>query len=140
MAVIARTLMALSMELASHEEDESAASAPASSTKSRCTKPEPQFKHAVMALGQDVAMLVADDPLRALEHFAELLEQIGKVKYYRPKNPRPSAPRVFIWPPNLWPPAVERSRNVTSSWPYRQLPQRSLIDQKSRNHAKDSVF
>jgi len=47
-----------------------------------------------MALGHDVAMLVADDPVRALAHFTELLEQIGKVKYYRPKNPRPSAPRV----------------------------------------------
>jgi len=55
MAVIARTLMALSMELASHDE-EPAATAPASSAKSRCTKPEPQFKNAIMALGHDVAM------------------------------------------------------------------------------------
>ncbi len=101
MAVIARTLMALSMELAS-EEEESAAAAPASSTTSRCTQPEPQFKNAIMALGQDVAMLVADDPLRALKHFTELLEQIGKVKYYRPKNPRPSAPRVTKREINKW--------------------------------------
>lgn len=101
MAVIARTLMALSMELASDDE-EPAAVAPASSTKSRCTNPEPQFKNAIMALGQDVAMLVADDPLRALERFAELLEQIGKVKYYRPKNPRPSQPRVTKRKINKW--------------------------------------
>jgi hypothetical protein len=101
MAVIARTLMALSMELASDEE-EPAASAHASSAKSRCTKPEPQFKNAIMALGQDVAMLVADDPLRALEQFAELLAQIGKVKYYRPKTPRPSPPRVTKRRINKW--------------------------------------
>ena len=101
MAVIARTLMALSMELASDEE-EPAPAAPASSTQSRRTKPEPQFKNAIMALGRDVAMLVADDPLRALEQFAELVEQIGKVKYYRPKNPRPSPPRVSKRKINKW--------------------------------------
>jgi len=116
MAVIARTLMALSMELATdrdistvtelasgeENEEEPAQAAPASSTKSRCPKPEPQFKNAIMALGQDVAMLAADDPLRALEHFTELLEQIGKVKYYRPKTPRPSAPRVTKRKINKW--------------------------------------
>ena len=101
MAVIARTLMALSMELATDEE-EPAVAAPASSTKSCCTEPEPQFKNAIMALGQDVAMLVADDPLRALERFTELLKQIGKVKYYRPKNPRPSASRVTKRKINKW--------------------------------------
>ncbi len=101
MSVIARTLMALSMELAS-DEAEPAMTAPASSTKPRRTKPEPQFKHAIMALGQDVAMLAADDPLRALEQFAEVLEQIGKVKYYRPENPRPSLPRVTKRKINKW--------------------------------------
>jgi len=45
MAVIARTLMALSMELAF--EEEAASSMPASSTQSRRTVPEPQFKHAI---------------------------------------------------------------------------------------------
>ncbi len=101
MAVIARTLMALSMELASDDE-EPAAGAPASSAKPRCTKPEPQFKNAIMALGQDVAMLVADDPLRALELFTELLERIGKITYYRPRNPRPSQPRVTKRKINKW--------------------------------------
>jgi Transposase DDE domain len=112
MAVIARTLMALSTERVSDEKEPSselafdeeapAVDAPASPKKPRCTKPEPQFKHAIMALGQDVAMLVADDPLRALQQFAELLEQIGRVKYYRPKNPRPSSPRVTKRKINRW--------------------------------------
>ena len=92
MVVIARTLMALSMELAL--EEEAAPSATASPTESRPTVPEPQFKHAIFCLAQDAAALVADDPQRALDLFAELLEQIGKVKYYRPRNPRPSQPRV----------------------------------------------
>lgn len=48
MAVIARTLMALSMEL--EFEEEAASSMPASSTESRRTVPEPQFKHAVFCL------------------------------------------------------------------------------------------
>ncbi|MFV1969012.1 MAG: IS4 family transposase [Pirellulaceae bacterium] len=119
MAVIARTLMALSMEIAFDRELESdmkmstdmkpaagegdsVATVPASSTTSRGTRSEPQFKNAIMALGQDVAMLVADDPARALERFTELLEQIGKVKYYRPKNRRPSAPRVTKRNTNKW--------------------------------------
>ena len=47
-------------------------------------------------------MLVADDPLRALGQFAELLEQIGTVKYYRPQNPRPSQPRATKRKINKW--------------------------------------
>lgn len=92
MAVIARTLMALSMELAF--EEEAVSSMPASSTESCRTVPEPQFKHAIFCLAQDAAALVADDPHRALDLFAELLEQIGKVRYYRPRNPRLAQPRV----------------------------------------------
>jgi len=70
--------------------------------KSQGTKPEPQFKHAIMALGRDVAILASDDPWRALESFTELLEQIGKVKYYRPKHPRPSQPRATKRNINKW--------------------------------------
>ena len=100
MAVIARTLMALSMELTSEEEVVS--SMPASSTETRRTVPEPQFKHAIFCLAQDAAALVADDPHRALDLFAELLEQIGQVKYYRPRNPRPAQPRVSRQTKSKW--------------------------------------
>jgi len=47
-------------------------------------------------------MLVTDDVLRALELFNELLERIGKVKHYRPKNPRPSQPRATKRRVNKW--------------------------------------
>jgi len=94
MAVIARTLMALSVELAFEEEAASSMPASSSSAESRRTEPEPQFKHAIFCLAQDAAALVADDPQKALDLFAELLEQIGQVKYYRPRKPRPAQPRV----------------------------------------------
>lgn len=100
MAVIARTLMALSMEL--ELEEEAASSAPASSTESRRTVPEPQFKHAIFCLAQDAAMLAANDPHRALDLFAELLGQIGQVKYYRPRNLRPAQPRVSRQKKSKW--------------------------------------
>ncbi len=47
-------------------------------------------------------MLVADDPHRALDLFAELLDQIGRVKYYRPRNPRPAQPRVSRQTKSKW--------------------------------------
>lgn len=113
MAVIARTLMALSMELAS--EEEASSSAPASSTESRRTEQAPQFKHAIFCLAQDAAMLVADDPAQALELFAELLEQIGQVKYYRPKNPRPSQPRVTRRSINKWIPGRSEKMKMNAA-------------------------
>jgi len=113
MAVIARTLMALSMELAS--EEEAASSAPASSTESRRTEQAPQFKHAIFCLAQDAAMLVADGPAQALELFAELLEQIGQVKYYRPKNPRPSQPRVTRRSINKWIPGRSEKMKMNAA-------------------------
>ena len=101
MAVIARTLMVLSMEPSPNQEEDAAART-APSTESRRTEAGPQFKNAVMALGQDIACLVPDEPWRAMELFAELLEQIRKVKYHRPKEPRPSRPRVSMQPINKW--------------------------------------
>jgi len=61
-----------------------------------------QFKNAIMALAAEAAMLVPDDPERAVEIFAEILQAISRVKYYRPKTPRPSQPRVTKRPPNKW--------------------------------------
>lgn len=84
MSVIARTLMALTSEVL----DTGAA--------------EFQFKNAVMTLASEAAILVPDNPQKAVEIFAELLAAIARVKYYRPKSPRPSQPRVTKRPASKW--------------------------------------
>ena len=61
-----------------------------------------QFKNAIMTLAAEAAILVPDDPERAAEAFSEILEAIARVKYYRPKSPRPTQPRVTKKPPNKW--------------------------------------
>ncbi len=76
MSVISRTLMALSSENVFSGEREF------------------QFKNSIMALASDAAVLVASDPVKAIEIFEELLLEISRVKYYRPKEPRSSQPRV----------------------------------------------
>jgi hypothetical protein len=55
---------------------------------------EPQFKNAIRNLASDAAILKSDDPQKAIEIFIEILKNIVRVKYYRPKVPRPPQPRV----------------------------------------------
>ena len=81
MAVIARTMMVL------------------------LTDPEqaqPQFKHAIITLASEAALLTPLCPDVALGIFQELLREIARVRYYRPKVPRPSAPRLSKHPVNKW--------------------------------------
>lgn len=61
-----------------------------------------QFKNAVMTLAKEAAVLVPDDPEKAVEIFFEILREIKRVRYYRPKSPKPSQPRVTKKPPNKW--------------------------------------
>lgn len=61
-----------------------------------------QFKNAVMTLAKEAAVLVPDDPEKALEVFSHILREIKRVRYYRPKSPRPSQPRVTKRPPTKW--------------------------------------
>jgi hypothetical protein len=61
-----------------------------------------QFKNAIMTLAAEAAILVPDDPQRAIQIFSEILHAISCVKYYRPKSPRPTQPRVTKRPPNKW--------------------------------------
>lgn len=63
---------------------------------------EPQFKNAMAALATDAAFLAAYEPESVLMVFKELLSQIAIVRYYRPKNPRKSQPRVNKGPINKW--------------------------------------
>ena len=84
MAVIARTLAVLMTD------------------PDRDTKAEPQFKHAMITLAQEAAVLAPRCPELALMIFTELLDEIARVRYYPPKTPRPSQPRVSKKPVNKW--------------------------------------
>ncbi len=84
MAVMARTLMVLMTE------PEQSAGA------------QPQFKHAIITLASEAALLTPVCPDVALGIFQELLREITRVRYYRPKVPRPSRPRVSKQPVNKW--------------------------------------
>lgn len=83
MSVIARALMVLSQTLA-------------------CDPREPQFKNSIMALSSDAAVLAADDPEKAVNVFQDVLQEIRRVVYYRPKAPRPSQTRVTKRSKNKW--------------------------------------
>ncbi len=84
MAVIARTLMVLQTD----PEHPSGA--------------HPQFKHAMITLASEAALLTPTCPEVALGIFQELLREIERVRSYPPKVPRPSAPRVSKQPMNTW--------------------------------------
>ena len=84
MTVIARTLMVL-------------ASKSLNSDAGEC-----QFKNAIMVLACEAAVLVPDNPEKAVTIFSEILDRIAEVKYYRPKKPRPTQPRVTKQAHNKW--------------------------------------
>jgi hypothetical protein len=71
----------------------------------------PQFKNALITLAHEAAILVPVNPIAALTIFDDILRSIAKVKYYRPKKPRPSRPRVCKKPPNKW--TFYRARRMT---------------------------
>lgn len=76
MSVISRTLMILTSE------------------QLYAGKTEFQFKNAIMAVASDAAAFVAKDPEKMIVVFQEILIEISRVKYYRPKKLRPPQPRV----------------------------------------------
>jgi hypothetical protein len=53
-------------------------------------------------LAMEVAMLVPDDPQKAVEIISEILQAISRVKYYGPKSPSPAQPRVTKRPHDKW--------------------------------------
>lgn len=95
MSVISRTLMALSGHVF----------AP--------TARESQFKNAVMTLASEAAVLVPDFPDKAAAIFNEIIQEISRVKYYRPKIHRPSQPRVTKRNINKW--ATARLRKLANA-------------------------
>lgn len=84
MAVIARVLMRLSTD------------------PDHPSHAEPQFKHAMITLASEAVVLTPRCPALALVIFKELLQEIGRVRYYPPKSPRPPQPRVSKKPVNKW--------------------------------------
>lgn len=66
------------------------------------SRAEPQFKHALISLAQEAAVLTLKDPVLALSILSELIDEMARVLYYRPKIPRPSQPRVCKKPINKW--------------------------------------
>ncbi len=84
MSVIARTLMVVTSRV------------------HRSGTVEFQFKNAIMTLAVEAAVLAPDNPEKAIKILFEILAAISRVKYYRPKSPRTSQPRVTKSPPNKW--------------------------------------
>jgi hypothetical protein len=84
MSVISRTLMVLSAEIFESSEKEL------------------QFKNAIMTLASEAAVLAPENPEKAIIIFTEILQEIVRVKYYRPKSPRPSHVRVTKRAINKW--------------------------------------
>lgn len=56
----------------------------------------------MITLAQDAALLTPTCPEVALGLFQELLHEIARVRYYPPKVPRRSVPRVSKQPMNTW--------------------------------------
>ena len=94
MAVIARTLMVLITD------------------PDHPSGAEPQFKHAMITLASEAAILTPRCPELALVIFSELLHEIARVRYYRPKTPRPSQPRVSKKPINKW--QLDKAKRLAS--------------------------
>jgi hypothetical protein len=61
-----------------------------------------QFKHAILTLAAEAAILVPENPEQALVIFTDLLHEIARVKYYPPATPRSSQPRINKHPVNKW--------------------------------------
>jgi hypothetical protein len=74
---------------------------------------EPQFKHAMITLAEEAFVLTPKCPALALLIFTELLDEIARVRYYRPKTPRPSQPRVSKQPINKW--QVDKAKRMTKA-------------------------
>ena len=56
----------------------------------------------MITLAEDAFVLTPQHPERALVIFSEILKEIARVRYYRPKTPRTSQPRVSMKPINKW--------------------------------------
>jgi hypothetical protein len=56
----------------------------------------------MMTIAAEAVVLTPEKPEKAARIFREILDEIRRVKYYRPKIPRPSKPRVTKRAKNKW--------------------------------------
>lgn len=77
------------------------------------SRAEPQFKHAIITLANEAYLLTPQCPELAFMIFSELLNEIARVRYYRPKTPRPSQPRVSKKPINKW--QVDKAKRMAEA-------------------------
>ena len=77
------------------------------------TATEPQFKHAVMSVAQEAFLLTPHRPELALALLQELLQEIARVRYYRPHKQRPAPPRISKQPINTW--QMDRAKRRTGA-------------------------
>ena len=70
--------------------------------KQEKTRIEPQWKHTMITFAADAMVLVAKNPNQAIVIFNEMLNEIRRVKYYRPSIPKKPQPRVSKTPVNKW--------------------------------------
>jgi hypothetical protein len=94
--VMARTLTALAV--------------PSEAIETAQSTVRPQLKNALMSFAREAALLMPVHLQTALRILQELLRAIRQVKYYQPKAPRPSRPRVNKQPPNKW--QADRQRKL----------------------------
>ncbi len=110
MSVISRTLMVIAPQIEhlqpqvppkSQAQPKPPGEKKYGSDKRKCKK-ELQFKNAIMTLAAEAAILTPENPDQAIKIFREILQEISRVKYYRPIEPRPSKPRVTKRALNRW--------------------------------------
>lgn len=73
---------------------------------------QPQFKNAMITLAGEAFVLAPRHPELALLIFGELLDEIARVRYYRPKTARPPQPRVCKKPVSKW--QVDKAKRIAS--------------------------
>ena len=86
MCVISRVLMIISSPIEDKE----------------CRVAGPQFKHAIKTLASEAFVLAATTPEKSIAIFNEIISEISRVKYYKPKKPKASQPRISKGPLNKW--------------------------------------
>ena len=63
---------------------------------------KPQFKNALRKMSNHAGILIATNPKKMYFYFLEILEQIRRIRYYKPKVKRPSQIRVCKKEQNKW--------------------------------------